>query len=450
MKLRHVVAALLLILYPSSLLALTLGEESKYGREVYVEISKSARLVSDPYVSIYMGIIAKRLESVADLPFPIKLTVIDSDTLDAFATVGGYVFITTGILEDCDKEEEVAGVLAHEFGHVGRRHIAKNLEKEKIINWGMFAAMLLSMLAPTAEGKAALMSTGMGAGQAVALKYSREAEEDADRVGLLTAEKAGYSGLGSAEFLKKLRSSGQEKSLPQYLLTHPYSDERAGKIEQSATITRTTVDDSLFPFVVVRAKILSGPLTDQTESIWLKRYQKEPQNPVAAYGAALVYSMKGDASKAETALKGIASPHRSLFLGEFLVGSNHFKEAIEVLTDQSNPIARFYLAKAYEGLGNLTTAISIYNGLLAYASTYPEIYQRMGMVLGRMHNEGGGYENLGRYYLELGRDKMARINLEKAISKYGINSREADDILQLLDIIGPKAPVGKKKKDDTG
>jgi len=450
MKYKRVIAVLLLILFPASLLALTLTEESKYGREVYVEIARSAKFCSDPDISIYMSVIKNRLEPVANLSLPIKLTVIESNTLDAFATVGGYVFITTGIIETCDKEEELAGVLAHEFGHVGRRHVAKNLEKEKFINWGMLAAMLLGMLAPTPEGKAAVMTSGMGAGQAVALKYTREAEEDADRVGLTTAEKAGYNGLGTAEFLKKLKNTGIEKSLPQYLLTHPYSEDRITKIDQSATITRTTVDDSLFPFLVVRAKILGRPLNSQNEDIWLKRYQKEPENPVNVYGAALIYSQKGNMSQAESLLRKIASPYRALFLGELFVASNRLKEAVDVLTNQENPIARYYLARAYEGLNTLAIATPIYNELLVYGGTFPEIYQRKGMVLGRMHNEGGGYENLGRYYLEMGRDKMARMNLEKAVSKYGINSREADEVLKLLNTMGPTPPNSKKKNESSG
>jgi predicted Zn-dependent protease len=449
MKFRRTIAVLLLVLIPSSLFALTLDEEKKYGRQVYVEISSSAKLDSDPDISIYLGTIKKRLESAADLPLPIKLTIIDTDALDAFATVGGYVFITTGMIEECDKEEELAGVLAHEFGHVGRRHVAKNLEKEKYINWGMLAAMVLGMLAPTAEGKAAVMTTGMGAGQAVALKYTREAEEDADRVGFATAEKAGYNGRGTAELLKKLRSTGLEKSVPQYLLTHPYSEDRIAKIDQMAPKTKTTVDDSLFPFLVARTRILSAPLSAQTEDIWSKRYQREPENPVNVYGAALIYAMKGDTEKAEGLLNKIDSPHRSLFLGELFVAGNRFKEAVEVLGNESNPLARYYLAKAYEGQGNLAMATPIYKGLVPYADSYPEIYQRLGMVLGRMRNEGGGYENLGRFYLETGRDKAARMNLEKAVSKYGINSPESEEVLGLLDTMRPNPRGGKTKGDNS-
>jgi len=445
MKLRHVVAILLLFFFPASLLALTLDEEKKYGRQVYVEISKSTGLYSDPYVSIYMGIIKTRLESAADLPLPIKLSVIESSTLDAFATVGGYVFITTGLMEQADKEEEIAGVLGHEFGHVGKRHVAKTLEKEKFLSWATVAAMLLSLLAPDPNAKAALMVSGMGAGQTVALGYSRQNEDEADMAGVATTEKAGYSGLGSAEFLKKIATK-DEKNVPQYLLTHPYSADRVVRIEERATKpARTRVDDSLFPFLLVRLNIVGKPLSPQKEEIWLNRYRKNPKDPVNAYGAALVYTIKGDHKEALDLLSNIDFPYRPLFLGEFYVNSNRYNEAVEVLSGQTHPIARFYLAKAYEGQGNLAMAGQIYRELIPYASGYPEIYQRIAMASGRQGDEGGGYEYLGRYYLETGKDVPAKINLEKAIAKYGINAPESEELLMLLDTI-----PGQKKKTEGG
>jgi len=447
-KFRRAVSALVLFLFScNNLWALTLAEERKYGREVFVDTSRSASLVADPYVCIYMDVIMKRLEWAANAPLPVKLSIIDSGTLDAFATVGGYVFVTTGLLAECDKEDEIAGVLAHELGHVGRRHVAKSLEKQKFINWGMVAAMLLTMLVPS-EGKAAAMTTSAGAGQAMALKYTREFEEDADRAGLITAEKAGYSGVGTATFLKKLRTAGIEKSLPQYLLTHPYSDDRITKIEQSATTTVSKVDGSLFPFLVARVKILGNPLTDQVEDIWMRRYEKDPGNPVNAYSAALIKTARGKADQAEGILSKIVSPHKALLLGEFFVGANRPKEAIEALLNESGAIARFYLAKAYEMQGELTMAASIYSELRPHAGTYPEVYQRAGMVFGRLKEEGKGYENLGRYHLETGRDKQAKMNLEKAVARYGINSREAREVLELLDTLQPK-PQSSAKKTET-
>ena len=281
-----------------------------------------------------MSIIKTRLERAADLPLPIKLTIIDSPTLNAFATVGGYVFMTTGILEQADKEEEIAGVLAHEFGHVGKRHVAKSIEKEKYISWGTMAAMLLGILAP-GNAKGAVMAAGMGAGEALSLKFSREHESEADAAGVATLEKAGYNGAGSAEFLKKLRATSDEKSLPQYLLTHPYSEDRVVRIEELAKQKKTLVDDSFFPFIVARLKILITPLSKQSEDIWFNRQRKDPKNPVNAYGAALVYTMKGDTEHAFALLSQIDSPYKSLFLGEFLVTSSRFKEAVDVLSAET-------------------------------------------------------------------------------------------------------------------
>ncbi len=442
---RLTAAAVALIFLPVSLFALTLDEEKKYGREVYGEISRSEKLFFDPYISIYMSIIKTRLETAADLPLPIKLTIIDSPTLNAFATVGGYVFMTTGILEQSDKEEEIAGVLAHEFGHVGKRHVAKSIEKEKYITWGTMAAMILAILAP-GDAKSALMVTGMGAGEAISLKFSRENEDEADMAGVKTAEKAGYSGVGSAEFLRKLRMEGfDEKSLPQYLLTHPYSEDRVAKIEaQAARPAKTRVDDSFFPFLLARLRIIGKPLSSQNEAIWFNRYRKDPKNPVNAYGAALVHTIKGDTDEALALLTTMDSPYKPIFLGEFLVNNNRYKEAVEVLSTQTHPIAHFYLAKAYEGQGNFLMAGQIYKELIPYASTYPEAYLRMGMAFGRQGDEGAGYEYLGRYYLETGRDGAAKKNLEKAVSKYGINAQESEELLKLLDVVnGP----GKKKKE---
>ncbi len=444
MKLRYVTALLVLFFFPVQAWTLTLDEESKYGREAYVQIAGSARLYSDPYVCIQMAIIKGRLEAAADLPFPIKFSIIDSPVLDAFATVGGYVFMTTGILEQADDEEEIAGVLGHEFSHVGRRHVSKSVEKEKFINWGMLGALVLGMLVPSAAGKAAVMTGGMGAGQTIALKYTREMEAEADKFGVATCERAGYYGGGSAEFLKKIAATADEKMVPQYLLTHPYSEDRVMTIRRMAKPLKTRVDVSFFPFIVTRARIHSGPLGAQNEDIWLKKYQKDPKDPVSAYGAALVYSLKGDTDRAVTLAKAINSPYAPLFVGEFLVTGHRFREAIAVLGGEAHPVARYFLARAYEGQGDFNTAGRILKELAPYAETFPEVYQRIGMVLGREGNEAGGYEYLGRYYLETGRYQAAKVNLEKAVAKYGINSPQGEEALKLLDQVKP--PNQKKKE----
>jgi predicted Zn-dependent protease len=209
---------------------------------------------------------------------------------------------------------------------------------------------------------------------------------------------------------------------------------------------KTRLDVSFFPFVVARARILSGPLGAQNEDIWLKKYERAPQDPVSVYGAALVHSLKGDTDGAIALVKALNSPYAPLFVGEFLVTGRRFKEAIAVLGAEDHPVARYFLAKAYEGQGDLATAGRIFKELTPYAGTFPEVYQRMGMVFGRQGNEAGGYECLGRYYFETGRYKTARMNFEKAVSKYGINSPEAEELLKIIDTIKPEKEKKKEKQ----
>lgn len=443
---RFVALTLLLCFLPLTLFGLTLEEEKKYGREVFLEMARSSKFYHDPFLSLHLGVIKDRLEAATSLPYPVKLTIIESQTPNAFAMVGGYVYITTALLELCDREDEVAGVLAHELAHLSRRHIAKRSEKGKFLSAGMIAALLAGMLLQSP----ALMVTGMATAQSMELKYSREDEDEADRTGLATAERAGYSGRGIAEFLKKLRQAGLEKDLPQYLLTHPYSDERIIKINQLSTLRETTVETSLFPFLTERLRITHNLLSPAVEEMVLRRFAKDPSDAINIYSASLVLSMKGQTDKALGVVKTLNSPYRSLFISELLIDGQRFTEAITLLKKQSKPLERFLLSTAYERSGALAQSAEVLRGLVPQAKLYPEIYQRLGMVFGRQGNQAGGYEYLGRYYNEIGREDAARTNLEKAVAKYGINSPQSKELLVLLDQMKKQKDNKTPKQDDSG
>ena len=449
MKFRFVTSVVLLICLPLTTWGVTLDDERKAGKEVHLEVLRSFRVDQDPYICLYAGSIARNLERSANLPWPVKLTIVESNTPNAFATMGGYVYVTTALIEMSDREEEVAGVLAHELAHVGRRHVTKRMEKEKPLSMATLAAMLLAVLVPGGGAVSqALVTSTMAAAQTLSLKYSREDEDEADRVGLVTAEGAGYTGHGIADFLKKMRATENEKAIPQYLLTHPYSEDRAAKIESRVNLQKNTVKTDFFPYVVVRLKVLNKQFGPAIEDTWLKKHEKDPKDPVSAYGAALVYSLKGNTDQATAVIQGMDSPYRNLFLGELLVRGQRFKEAIEVLRSGSDPVSLYFFALALEGGGEGPQAAEILRELLPYKETFPAIYQKYGMVVGRLGNEGRGFEYLGRYYMEIGRQDAARMYLEKAIAKYGPNTPEGRQVQALLrEEMNPKAKQEPKDKN---
>ncbi len=425
MTLRRVLLFILLLAFlplKTYAASITLEEERKYGRQMYSQIASSIPINNDPYISIYLRTVKDRLEEVAKPPFSIVFTIIDSPTIDAFASIGGYVYMTTGLVAMCDTEAEFAGVLSHEYAHIAKRHIAKTLEKQKYVNWTTLATLLAAALVPGAQAKGAALMTGLGAAQQMSINYTRENEEEADRVGAFNADKAGYGGLGTAEFLKKLRMTAGEKTIPQYLLTHPYHDERIIRIENDWRGSQVTADTSFFPYIAVRAQILHGSAGAGIEEIWVNKYLKNRDNPVHAYAAALVFSSKGNFNEAIRITNGIDSRYTNMFRGEILVNAAKYNDAIKALKDESNPIARLYLARAY-----------------------PDIYNKLGKQLGMMGNHGAGYEYLGRYYMEIGKEDLARTNFEKAINKYGINTKEGKALLKTLEELFPKKRKNSQK-----
>jgi beta-barrel assembly-enhancing protease len=415
--------------------ALTYEEEKKYGKQIYREIIQAVPVNNDPYISLSADSIKKKLEEKAMIPFPVTLTIIDAESIDAFATMGGYVYITTGLIGMCDKEEELAGVIAHEFGHVKKRHIAKRMEKEKYVNIGMVTTMLLGMLVGGGSTPEAIITSGMAGAQAMSLKYSREDEEEADREGSMIADKAGYGGLGSAAFLKKLRTAGTEKLLPQYLLTHPYHEARIIFLENMWEKNKVTVDAPLFPYLALRAQILHKSSRVGGDDIVINRYLKDKADPVNNYGASIVYSLKGNTDESIRVASENKSPFKNLFLGEMYANARKFSEAVDVLKNSTDPVSLFLIAKAYEGQGKHEMALSSLTKIVSYGSVFPEIYYRLGMLYGRTGEEAKGYDYLGRFYVETGKLSLAKTNLEKAVSRYGINAPEAKEAMEILDSI---------------
>jgi predicted Zn-dependent protease len=415
--------------------ALTYDEEIKYGKEIYREIIQVVPVNNDPYISLAVDSIKKRLENKAQMPFPVTLTIIDSESVDAFATMGGYVYITTGLIGMCDKEEELAGVVSHEFSHIKKRHIAKRMEKEKYINIGMIATMLAGIIAGGGSASEAIITSGMAGAQAMSLKFSREDEEEADREGSTIADKAGYGGLGSALFLKRLRTGGLDKLLPQYLLTHPYYEARIIFLESMWEKNRVTMEAPFFPYLALRARILHKSARVGGDDIIINRYLKDKADPVNNYAACLVYSLKGNGDESIRVAGENKSSFKNLFQGEMFINARKFPEAVDVLKTGTEPVAQFLLAKAYEGQSKNEMAISTLKEIVSYGSVFPEIYYRLGMLYGRTGAEAKGYDYLGRFYVETGKFTLAKTNLEKAVSRYAINSPEAKEVLQILESI---------------
>ena len=205
-------------------------EEITLGRNITGSLLGAAPLVKDEALQQYVNKVGRWVASQserADLPW--KFGVIESSDLNAFAAPGGYVLITKGLYQKLTNEAQLAGVLGHEIAHVVKKHQLKVLQKQQLLNAG--SGWLKEKFAK--GNKLADKAIGSGA-EISARSLDKDAEFEADRMGMVLATRAGYDAYGLAEVLQTIGQTNKtDSSVALLFKTHPAPDERLAKLGDS-------------------------------------------------------------------------------------------------------------------------------------------------------------------------------------------------------------------------
>jgi predicted Zn-dependent protease len=195
-------------------------EEVQIGREINrMLLDQQYRLYNDSQVQQYVDRIGQRLVAAGDSrDIPYTFQVVVSDNINAFATPGGYVYVTTGLLRAADNEAQLASVLAHEIAHINEHHSIEALKQ----------AVLAQGIAETAGIEMNTLAQ-LGYQLAVNLPQSREFEYEADAEGLRILQAAGYPSSAFINFLEKLESAA---GTPEFLQTHPTNINRIRELQE--------------------------------------------------------------------------------------------------------------------------------------------------------------------------------------------------------------------------
>lgn len=206
-------------------------EEIALGRNITGSLLGAAPLVKDEALQQYVNKVGRWVASQserADLPW--KFGVIESADLNAFAAPGGYVLITKGLYQKLTNEAQLAGVLGHEIAHVVKKHQLKVLQKQQLLNNG--SNWLKEKFAK--GNKLADKAIGSGA-EISARSLDKDAEFEADRMGMVLATRAGYDTYGLAEVLQTIGQTNKaDSSVALLFKTHPAPDERLAKLADAA------------------------------------------------------------------------------------------------------------------------------------------------------------------------------------------------------------------------
>lgn len=196
-------------------------QEVDLGKQINDQILEGdVRLLRNQAVNDYVNQIGQRLAAQSERPnLPYTFQVVDSDQVNAFATMGGFVYINSGLLKIADNEAQVASVIGHEIGHITGKHAMKQMRE---------AAIAQGILGAAGLGKS--QAVNLGVELALRRPHSRRDEFDADRRGLVNLTRARYAQPEMVNFMQKLLRNAS--STPAFLNTHPNTKDRISELNR--------------------------------------------------------------------------------------------------------------------------------------------------------------------------------------------------------------------------
>ena len=232
---------------------ISLEEEWAMGEQLERDVAQQVRLSNDRTLNNYISRLGQQVVAqtpMANLPW--RFHVVEDDAINAFNVPGGLVYVNTGLIAAADNTAELMGVISHEIAHGVERHGTERLTKAYGLNAG--AAILLGQ-DPGLAGQIAAQVAGGGA----IAKFSRDAEREADRLGVRYMARAGYNPEGMATMFQKLIADRQRSpgSVEQFFSTHPLTEDRIRDVRSEARKYPTrglTTNDGQFSSMRARAR----------------------------------------------------------------------------------------------------------------------------------------------------------------------------------------------------
>jgi predicted Zn-dependent protease len=351
---------------------------------VPIAIEKFDGIYPERDVQSYITQLGNRLARVAYRNLPYRFYLVNSEQINAFALPGGPVFITRGLLLKLENESQLVGVLAHELGHINARHHARFLEKMTALNILLNIGAIIVADKPYGQ---ALIQFGEIGGQLLALKFSRDQEREADRLGIEFTVKSGYDPMGLIEVFEMFKRLEKTRP-PEWLSTHPLPETRI--VENTQFINSLSLSGALIKdsedFQRVRAQLLKtqpsfeefhkgeklyreGKKTLAKEhftraiDLWDKNYMAMVYLSFINLEEGNVGVAHDFATRAHQLVPNVFSTNYTLGIVHFRRGDH--RESIKSLETARQlipnyPDVYYYLGRNWEALGNRQKAIENY------------------------------------------------------------------------------------------
>lgn len=444
---------------------LTPRKQEEYGSMMLAQLRHYDYTLEDPLISSWLDTLGSRLTANSDKPQqPFTFFMLRERQINAFATLGGYIGVNTGLVLAADREDEVAAVLSHEIAHVTQQHVLRGVERAQRDSIPILLAMLGAVVAAQAAGgnssDDAIQAAVIGAQGLMyqrQIDYTRSNESEADRIGIQTLARSQYDTAAMADFFGTLNSrsranrAGYYGETPSYLMTHPVTTTRMAEAKDlAAKLARAPArfnadiasDNPLLPggFKPTSATLSGGTgrfdharermrvLSADSPSDAIREYERlakaKPLTDAQRYGQAVARLRANQGAAAATTLSELLDKHPgdlwlTLALGEAEARAGKAEsadarfEAILRAMPQNRPAALTYARVLAErntpAAGKRAQAIL--RPLLGQSAEDPEFQQ----VFGRASEIAGDPVRAGEAYAEAaylnGRAEAALVQL---------------------------------------
>jgi len=416
------------------------GVEAELGAAIMAQGRLDPTFIDDPEVTQYLTTMGRHLANFAPSGRPdVSLFAVRDPEINAFAMPGGFIGINSGLVVSSRSESELAGVVAHEIGHVTQRHIARGMTQQSQSSAIMMATMAAALAAALAGGGGNLAVGVAAFGQAAAvnrqLGFSRDAEREADRVGFQMMSRAGYDPQGMVDMFSLLMNASrlnEGQGGGAWASTHPLSIDRLSDIQnRTRALTRSNYVDS-DDYVYIRAKLRVTQGRDRNAQ---RSVQQQLQDEVrtlsgvrqsaAFYGLAVLALNAKDPEQAQAYFAQASPPGRqSPILARLAIDIAAARQdtagALRLAREATNrwPDRRalsLAYAQAMQRAGDDKGAVAyLRERAKAWEHDEPRAYQMLAQSQERLGDAVAARRDMARYYVAIGALPAGESQLQQA------------------------------------
>lgn len=416
-------------------------QEHQLGRAWLSLVRGQVSQLDDPQLKDFVETSVYRLSETSQLQDRrLEFVLLNSPQINAFAAPGGIVGVNGGLFLYAQTEAEYASVMAHELAHLSQRHFARGLEAQQRMQLPVMAGLLAGIVAAAAGagdlGIAAIASTQAAAMQEQR-RFSRQNEQEADRIGLVNLEKAGFDPRAMPSMFERLmRQYRYDRRPPEFLLTHPVSESRIADTRNRAEQYKAAGITDSVRYQLMRARVQL--IYEETPGVAAKRFRnmldENPQMEAARYGLAIAQIKSGQHKDARETLQPLlaGAPNDvsyNLAQVELDMAANRLGDAQSRITrllslyPSNYPVNQAHIDLLMKQ-SRTQEAERALDGLLKTRGKDPDIWYQVAEVRGLVGNTIGLHQARGEFFALVG-------DYNQALEQLDFAKRRASNNFQL-------------------